>query len=194
MRTHTAHCGVRLREHSRLTVKTPTTSSDWRVLRCLASREQQVESLLRSRGIEACVPTGNVIRTPHGGRGHRPVLLPRPLFPTYSFVRLPDCPNLASDILRHTPFVLDWLRFGDYDATVPADELAAAVRLAQAAACNPLPHLVTGARVRISVGRLAGIDGILAEIRGTTNFCVNVQLLGRSVGIVADKDMIEAIS
>lgn len=50
------------------------------------------------------------------------------------------------------------------------------------------PHFREGARVRIRRGPLQGAEGVLAEKDDQHLFCVNVEILGRSVGLKISAD------
>jgi transcription antitermination factor NusG len=45
------------------------------------------------------------------------------------------------------------------------------------------PHFQEGARVRIQRGPLQGAEGVLTKKEDQHLFCVNIEILGRSVGL-----------
>ncbi|MEJ2685564.1 MAG: hypothetical protein P8Z71_14370, partial [Candidatus Sulfobium sp.] len=54
------------------------------------------------------------------------------------------------------------------------------------------PHLREGERVRVIKGPLAGAEGVLDVKSDQYRFLVNVELLGRSIGVNIYADDIEA--
>ncbi len=158
----------------------------WRVLRVLTSRECDVERLLCDNGIEALVPQGKVLRRPHGQRAA--VSVSRPLFPSYVFAHFADTD--ATPILQCTPFTLSVLRFGREDALIPQTEMDRVVTLAAQPEVESWPGLVVGKPVQVMIGPMAGLEGILTEIRGLSHVVVNVSMLGRSVGAVVDRELV----
>jgi len=77
---------------------------------------------------------------------------------------------------------------------VDPSELAVIQRITmQGAPAEPWPLLNTGQRVRVERGPLAGIEGILSELRSRSRIVVSVSLLQRSVAVEIDRDCISPI-
>jgi len=57
----------------------------------------------------------------------------------------------------------------------------------------PWPFLELGHRVLIERGPLAGVEGILDEVKGKYRLVVSVQLLQRSVSAEVDRDWIRPL-
>ena len=59
---------------------------------------------------------------------------------------------------------------------------------------QPWPFLTAGDRVRIESGPLAGLEGILTEVRRSHRLVLSVTLLQRSVAVEIDSALVTAIS
>jgi transcription antitermination factor NusG len=48
-----------------------------------------------------------------------------------------------------------------------------------------------GRRVRITAGPFLGIEGIVTELKGAAKVVLNVEMIGRAVVVVTDRDCLE---
>lgn len=77
--------------------------------------------------------------------------------------------------------------FGGTPAPVSDGEIAAIRKAVQSGLeVGPWPYLHVGHRVRIEDGPLAGVEGILVEIKSRRKLVVSVTLLQRSVAVELD--------
>lgn len=91
-----------------------------------------------------------------------------------------------------TSGVIDVVRAGRDPAPVPLNEMEAIQRVVQTPLyTEPYARLVTGQRVRLSAGPLAGLTGKLMEVRRNLRLAVSVELLQRSVLVEIDRDWVE---
>lgn len=157
----------------------------WNVLRVQSQREGDVQCSLMHQGVDAMTPYGKFRRVLH-----RPVMVDRPLFPGYVFVRIP--PERRTEILQTTPFVFDVLAFAGRAAMVEEDEIERIRRITYDDRLVQWPHLVPGKRVRIILGHLQGLIGEFVRFKNEYHVVVNVQLLNRAVSTVVDAGMVEA--
>ena len=58
---------------------------------------------------------------------------------------------------------------------------------------EPWPFLRVGQRVAIESGSLAGLEGILQQVRKTCRLVVSVNLLQRSVAVEVDRDWVRPL-
>ena len=58
---------------------------------------------------------------------------------------------------------------------------------------TPYPYMQVGQAVLIERGPLAGVEGILVEVKGNTRLVVSVNLLRRSVSAEVDRHSIRPI-
>jgi len=66
--------------------------------------------------------------------------------------------------------------------------------LASASVVEPWPFLKAGQSVRVEDGPLAGLEGILAEVRSTARVVVSLDLLQRSVAVQLNRDQIRPLN
>jgi len=59
---------------------------------------------------------------------------------------------------------------------------------------EPIAYLRTGARVRVTDGPLAGVEGILWEGDAHRRLVVGIEILGRSVAVNMDRTVLEPAS
>lgn len=145
----------------------------------------------RDLGLEALAPLG-IVRNMHHGR---PQMVQRPIFPGYVFARYQDLDQRA-DVIRHIPYVIGWLRFGNFQATVTADEIASVeLMLAASAQCSARPRLIKGQRVRIVDESSCMYDqvGEYIEERGSGVFAINFVLFNRAVTMPVSWDILEPV-
>jgi len=151
--------------------------------------EPKVEEGLHRKQIETFLPRLRVVSR----RRDRRVILERPLFPGYLFLRFVASRDAYIRAMS-TDGVVRIL--GDrWDALhpVPQEQVEAVRRIASAGqGVHPLPWMGIGDRVRIVAGPLVGLEGRVQECRGTrATFVVGVDLLQRSVGIEVEAAALE---
>lgn len=133
--------------------------SPWHVLRVIANREKRVALHLLVRSVEHYLP----LYRERSSWSDRTVVLDRPLFPGYVFVRYSQATRIA---LMSTPNVLAILGDGR-DQTVTGEEIAR-IRdgLAKRHILRPHNGIALGALVRIRRGVFAGVEGVAVEYHG----------------------------
>jgi transcription antitermination factor NusG len=153
--------------------------------------EPKVEDGLRRKRFKVFLPCVRVASRRHDRR----LVLQRPLFPGYLFVRW--TPSREGYVrIASTDGVVRIL--GErWDALHPIpDEDVEAVRriVSQGEGVRPVPWIRTGDRVRIVAGPLAGLEGFVQAWRGgRATFVVSVDLLRRSVGVEVPDLAVERI-
>lgn len=163
-----------------------TNGDPWYVLRVETGHESAAANHLSCREIDHYSPTYTQLRK----YSHwRPESITRALFPGYIFARFPlTLKNLAIE----SPHVYDLVSFDNQPATIDDAEITRVKLLASAGPPTPWAKLIPGTRVRVLVGKMTGMVGVLAEIRNEYHFVVHVFMLGRSVSLKVDPAMLEA--
>lgn len=140
--------------------------------------------------MSAIVPTTKVKVHPHGLKKN-PVVLDRALFPGYVFCQY-EHQSQRADVRNYIPFVYNWLRFGQTEATVSGDEMAR-VRfvLEQGVDLFPQLKLTPGDRVRVKAGCLAGLPGEFIREHREGFVVINMPWFGRSVKTPIELDLLE---
>ena len=159
----------------------------WFGLRVRSNFEHQVSRLLRAKGIEEYLPAYRARRA----WSDRVRELELPLFPGYVFCRISR--DARAGVLATSGVVT---LVGDRDRPLPIDESElAAVRkmVASKSAVEPWPFLRIGQKVRVNRGPLAGIEGILLQVKSSYRLVVSVTLLGRSVASEIDSAFVKPL-
>jgi transcriptional antiterminator NusG len=115
-----------------------------------------------------------------------------PLFPGYLFVHIcPDSENFVNVLKTRGAVTLVSSPPGN--PTPVADQEISSLRalIESGKDLDIYPHLKAGAPVRVRRGPLKGAEGILREKGDQYMFLVNINLLGRSVGLKIYADDIE---
>lgn len=147
----------------------------WFALRVRSNHEQVASVHLRSRGYEEFSPSYKVERQ----WSDRTRIVDQSLFPGYVFCRLDAQDRLP---VLTVPGVVSIVSFGDGPTTIPEEEVARVrAMLNSGLVVMPWPFLKVGETVLIEKGPLAGVEGILQEVRGKYRIVVSINLLQRSV-------------
>lgn len=120
-------------------------------------------------------------------------LIEFPLFPSYLFVCVRPQPDAFLDIVK-TRGTVQMISLERGSPTPLYDEEISSLRLLVESGkeIDVYPHLREGDRVRVRKGPLAGAEGILEVKNDQYRFLVNIELLGRSIGVNIYADDIEA--
>lgn len=116
-----------------------------------------------------------------------------PLFPGYLFVHIQPRPESLVSVLK-TRGVLNLLSAEPgYPTPVSPEEISSLQVLIESGRdIDIYPGLKEGTRVRVRRGPLQGAEGTLERRHDQYMFLVNLELLGRSVGVKMYADDIEA--
>jgi transcription antitermination factor NusG len=159
----------------------------WYALVIKPQHERVAQAGLSCKGLESLLPLYWTTRH-WSDRAKR---LELPLFPGYLFCRFR--PDLRGGVLR-TPGVRSIISFGSEMIPVPEAEIEQVRRMmTSGSAIEPWPFLKVGQRVRVQVGPLAGLDGILVEVRNTCRVVVGMEMLQRSVAVQLDRDQVRPL-
>jgi transcription antitermination factor NusG len=161
-------------------------NSQWFAVRTASGREKSVASQLQARGIEEFLPVYRT-RRQWSDRTKESEL---PLFPGYIFCRFDF--NRRLPILS-TPGVQMIVGVGKLPAPVSDIEIDNLRRVVTSGvAAHPHEQFLTiGERVRIREGSLAGVEGILVDVKNSWRIVLSVELLQRSVSVELDRAAIE---
>jgi transcription termination/antitermination protein NusG len=165
------------------------TERNWYALYVKSRHEFVVESELRRKEIDTFLP---YVRLERRWRD-RKKLVDFPLFPGYLFVYIHGRPEECLKVLR----TRGALRIVSSEAGCPTvvstheiDSLRLVVESGEDV--DIYPHLREGTPVRVRRGPLAGAEGIITNKLDQYRLVVNVDLLGRSVGVKIHADDIES--
>ncbi len=143
---------------------------------------------LGRKGIEAFLPQVKKLRR-WSDRGQ---FVDFPLFPGYLFVRTIAQPEQFVNVLRARGAVALVSALPGQPTPVPDEEISSLrIMMESGRELDVMPHVKEGDKVRIKGGPLRGAQGILGKKEGQYVFFVNVDLLGRSIGVKVYSDDVE---
>ena len=117
-----------------------------------------------------------------------------PLFPGYLFVNIQPDPEKFLSVLKTIGVINFVSAEPKYPTVVPPEEInSLKLLLENNKAIDVFPHIKEGTRVKVKRGALHGAEGVLEKKDDQYMFLVNVNILGRSVGVRIYADDVEAI-
>ncbi len=162
-------------------------NSRWFAVRTASGREKSVATQLQAKGLQEFLPVYRTRRR----YSDRTKELELPLFPGYIFCRF-DFNNRLPVLI--TPGVQMIVGFGKMPTPVADDEIENLQRVVASGAAQPHDHFLTvGERVRVKEGSLAGVEGILVDVKNSWRIVLSVELLQRSVSVELDRAAIEPV-
>jgi transcription antitermination factor NusG len=160
----------------------------WYAVRVKSNCEQTAALAIKNRGFEEFVPLYSTKRK----WSDRIREVKAPLFPGYVFARLD--PHNRFPILS-VPGVVGIVSFAKQPIPIPDVEIDAVRLVLQTGAhCGPWPLLKAGQLVRIERGPLAGLEGILLQVKSKFRLVISVSILQRGVAVEVDHDAIRPIA
>ena len=152
-----------------------TREASWFALRVKPNHEKNVARFLQYQGYEGFLPTYKIRR----GGTQRSQEVELALFAGYVFCKF-DRASWARII--NTPGVIDAVRSGRSLVSIDQEQIEA-LQIVQNARSRmePWPFVAVGDSVRIAAGPLAGRQGTIVTLKGSTRLVLSVTLLQRSV-------------
>lgn len=159
----------------------------WFALRVKPRFEKTVANIARNKGYEEFLPLHRFRR--RWSDRFKPVELP--LFPGYVFCQLN--PEFRLPLLT-IPGALHFIGIGRIPAPIDDEEIAALQAAMRSGLwAEPWPFLDVGQRVLLEKGPLAGLEGLLIEVRKKQRLIVSVTLLRRSVAVEVERDWVRPL-
>ncbi len=157
----------------------------WFALAVKPRFDKAVARTLDTKGFETFLPLYKK-RHNYGPRNKEFEL---PLFPGYVFCRFNSLMRLP---IVTTPGVTHILGAGNRPVPLSETEIAS-LQIAMKAQLplQPFPFLQVGQRVRIEAGVLAGVVGIVVNVKRSVNLVLSVTLLQRSVLLEINRDQVD---
>jgi len=153
----------------------------WYAVYTNANHEKRVTLQLEQRSIEHLLPLYESVRRWKDRR----VRLQMPLFPGYVFVRLALRDRLQ---LLQIPGVVQLVSFNGRPAPLYEEDVQAIQNcLSHRRQVEPHPYMQAGRRVRVKVGPLQGLEGIVLRRKNKTRFVLSFELIMRSVAVEIDE-------
>jgi len=159
----------------------------WFALRVRSNYERIATAHLRERGFEEFSPSYQVQRR----WSDRTKTMEQFLFPGYVFSRIDPKDRLLAVTV---PGVVGLVGFGKTPSAIPDQEIASIRTIVESGLLmKPWPFLEVGQRVLIERGPLAGVEGILQDVKGRFRLVVSISLLQRSVSAEVDRTWVRPI-
>ena len=160
----------------------------WYALRVRSNHERVAAMHLREQGYEEFSPAYKS----ESQWSDRKKTVERFLFPGYVFCRLNPDDRLPVLMM---PGVVNVVGFGNQPAAIPESEIEHVRTMVRSGLLvTPWPFLSVGQTVVLEHGPLAGVEGILQQIKKTFRLVVSVQMLQRSVSTEVDRAWVRPIS
>ena len=160
----------------------------WFALNVKSRYERIVAQFLENRGYEWFLP----MYTSRRCWSDRIKEVIAPLFPGYLFCRF-DIHNRLPVLV--IPGVLNIVGGTKLPTPLETSEIAALQTTVRAGLSRePWPFLHVGDRVRIERGSLAGVEGILLQVKGRHRLVLSVTLLQRSVAVDIDSAWVSSVA
>jgi transcription antitermination factor NusG len=166
-------------------IRPPGPEKHWFAAYTTCRHEKRVARHLEERGIEHFLPT---YRTQRRWKDGSRVTLNLPLFPGYVFVRI--CGSARVRVLE-VPGVVSMIGTASSPIPLPDLEIDTLRTGLDPLRVEPHPLLTVGQRVRIKIGALAGIEGIVIRRKGGFRLVLTLDLLMQSIAIEVDGDDVE---
>ncbi|MBV8847800.1 MAG: hypothetical protein JO307_33715 [Bryobacterales bacterium] len=166
------------------------SQSAWFALQIRHSHHFIVPALLTAKGYEILAPVYRCRRR----WSDRIKELDAPLFPGYVFCRFDPGSHSAVPVVT-TPGVLKILSFAGKPAPIDEKEIES-VRLAAQYGLSPRPcqYPSIGSSVRVVLGPLAGVEGILTRIKNKELLVISVSMLQRSISVEIERSSLEVVN
>ncbi len=155
-------------------------TENWYALRVKSRHEFVTSDELTRKDIENFLPSVSRVRQ----WKDRKKVVNFPLFPGYLFVHLEPQSGAFLDVLKTRGSVcFVSLEPGKPTSLLPEEIAYLRVMLESGEQLDVLPAFKEGTAVRVKRGPLCGIVGILAKRENHHMFFINIDILGRSVGL-----------
>jgi len=165
-------------------------TENWYALRVRSRHEFVASEELARKGIENFLPSVSRVRQ----WKDRKKTVDFPLFPGYVFVHLAARPGVFLDVLKTRGSVCFVSLEPGHPTSMPPEEIAALkAMLMSGEQLDVYPAFKEGTVVRVKHGPLLGAVGILAKREGRQMFLVNIDILGRSVGLKISAEDVELV-
>jgi len=161
-------------------VSLQTQTHPWFAVMIRCGQAKSASKTLERLGYEQFLPVQAVRRQ----WSDRVKVIDEPLFPGYLFCRFDPQDRLP---ILTAPGVISIVSFGKTLLPVDEGEVETIRRLlGSRTRVSPHPYLKAGKRVRIERGALAGVEGILVEVRNEYRVVASITILQRSVAVEID--------
>jgi len=161
--------------------------SCWYAITTKSRHEKVVADQLQRKSVETFLP----LLTSSSRWKDRNVMIDRPIFPGYVFLRV----DLKErNLIYNVPGVVRMLAFGGVPAQIDDAEIEG-VRLCLTRGQKPeaCQFLETGERVRVNSGPLKGLEGIVTRRKNQYRIVVSIALIHQSITAEVEAQQLESL-
>jgi transcription antitermination factor NusG len=162
-------------------------SKNWFAVFTAPRHEKKVEEHLRLREIESFLPLYEKQRQ---WKDRSKGLLRLPLFPSYLFAHFEWHARIS---VLAVPGVISIVSSGREPLPVPDSYIQFLQECIREKKIEPHPYLVMGTRVRIRVGVMAGMEGVLVRKKASLRVVLSLEAIMKSVTVEVGIDEIETV-
>jgi transcription antitermination factor NusG len=152
----------------------------WFAVQVSPRHEAKVACLLGYKGYQHVLPTYRSRRT----WSDRIKTIELPIFPGYVFCKTED--RIVHGLVLSTPGVIRVVGFNGRPYPISDQEIDAIRKAVLSPDAAPCPYLKVGQRVRITNGPMAGVIGILAQVKNRHRLVISVELIMKSIAVDVD--------
>ena len=163
----------------------PAEFGKWHVLHTKSRQEKVVAADLAAMGIAFYLPLVRQVRY----YGRRKARVSMPLFPGYVFLRGTLEQVYAADRTKRIANIIPVNAQDQLDWELKNLHLA----LARDAELTPFPFLKKGVRVEVRSGPFRGLQGVIEGRAADNRLILQVDMLGRAVGLEIDGALLDPI-
>ena len=161
----------------------------WYAIYVRSRHEAVAYGQLQQRGVESYLP---VIKKSRQWKDRKKVV-EFPLFPGYLFVRINPRPSEFVNVLKARGVVS--LVSGEQGAPLPVPDPeieSLRIMMESGGGIDVYPALQEGRRVQVARGPMSGAVGVIVRKQDGYSLVVNIEILGRSIGVKLQADDVEA--
>jgi len=158
------------------TLPHPALESRWCAVYVITRHEKAVADHMARRSVECFLPLYHSVRNWKNRRAH----VELPLFPSYLFIRISVAERIRA---LEVPGVVHIVSFRGMPVAVPDEQIEALRMALQLRRSEPYPYLAAGGRIRIKVGPLQGLEGVVVRHNSRTRIIVSVDFIQRSTAV-----------
>jgi transcription antitermination factor NusG len=163
------------------------SSCRWYAAYTAPRHEKSVLQHLEGRSVESFLPLYGSARLWNGRRA----LVQMPLFPGYLFVRIPVEQRVR---VLEVPGVLNIVSSHGRLTPLPEGEVEALRAALETRKSEPHPLLTQGKRVRIKVGPLCGLEGVIVKQTRRLRMVVSIDCIMQSFAVELEASDLESVA
>jgi len=159
----------------------------WYALKVRPRWEKQVSTNLTTKGYQLFLP----LYQRKARWSDRVKTLEEPLFPGYLFCQFDVLKRLP---ILQTPGVNSVVGIGKVPEPISPEEIEAIRTVVSCGASyQPHPYMAVGDFVKVEYGALAGLVGLITQLKNEFRLIISVNLLMRSVAVEIDRSWVEPL-